>query len=68
MFESWVETIGGILDVAGVTGLLANAGEFRPNRADQVAEWRTFVAVTVRQSEFVVVAGRDETQARRPDY
>jgi DNA primase len=44
MFESWAETIGGILDVAGVPGLLANAKEFRADRADKVSEWRAFVA------------------------
>jgi hypothetical protein len=44
MYESWAETVGGILDVAGVPGLLGNASEFRANRADHVAEWRAFVA------------------------
>jgi putative DNA primase/helicase len=44
MYESWVATIGGILRVAGVPGLLANAKEFRAARADQVGEWRAFVA------------------------
>ena len=44
MFESWVETVGGILDVAGLPGLLANAKEFRQNATDKVGEWRTFVA------------------------
>ena len=44
MFESWVETVGGILDVAGVPGLLANAKEFRQTAADKVSEWRAFVA------------------------
>src|SRR5262249_7584717 len=29
MFEGWVETMGGILDVAGVRGLLTNAEAFR---------------------------------------
>lgn len=44
MFESWAATLGGILAMAGVPGLLANAGEFRAQRADQVSEWRAFVA------------------------
>jgi hypothetical protein len=43
MFESWAEVIGGILDVAGVPGLLGNAREFRASHADKVSEWRAFV-------------------------
>ena len=43
MFESWVETIGGILEHAGIPGFLANAATFRSQRADQVSEWRAFV-------------------------
>jgi hypothetical protein len=43
MFESWAETLGGILDVAGVPGLLANARAFRSTHADKVGEWRAFV-------------------------
>jgi hypothetical protein len=43
MFESWAQVIGGILDVAGVPGLLANAREFRATRVDQVSEWRAFI-------------------------
>jgi hypothetical protein len=42
-FESWAEAMGGILDVAGVPGLLANADAFRKARADIAGEWRTFV-------------------------
>jgi putative DNA primase/helicase len=42
MFESWAEVIGGILDVAGVPGLLANAKEFRAGHTDKVSEWRAF--------------------------
>jgi hypothetical protein len=44
MFESWAETMGGILDVAGVPGLLANAQTFRQQATDKVSEWRAFVA------------------------
>jgi len=44
MFEAWAEVIGGILDVAGVPGLLANAKEFRAQRADAESEWKAFVA------------------------
>jgi hypothetical protein len=44
MFEAWVEVIGGILDVAGVPGLLANATRFRAAATDKSSEWREFVA------------------------
>jgi hypothetical protein len=44
MFEAWVEVVGGILDVAGVPGLLANAKEFRQTATDQTAEWTEFLA------------------------
>lgn len=44
MFESWAETMGGILQVAGVPGLLANAATFRQQAADTAGEWRAFVA------------------------
>jgi hypothetical protein len=44
MFESWAEVIGGILGVAGMPGLLANAKKFRQTSADKAAEWRAFVA------------------------
>lgn len=43
MFEAWVEVVGGILQLAGVPGLLTNAKELRAARADQVSEWRAFV-------------------------
>jgi hypothetical protein len=44
MFESWAEVVGGILQVAGVPGLLANARDFRAGHADKVSEWRAFTA------------------------
>jgi hypothetical protein len=44
MFEGWAETMGGILDVAGAPGLLANARKFRQEAADKGSEWRAFVA------------------------
>jgi hypothetical protein len=43
MFESWAQTMGGILDVAGVPGLLSNSLQFRATHADKVSEWRAFV-------------------------
>lgn len=44
MFEAWVEVIGGIFDVAGVPGLLANAKSFRAERADQLKDWEAFTS------------------------
>jgi hypothetical protein len=44
MFESWVEVIGGILDVVGVPGLLANAKGFRAAASDKTSEWQSFLA------------------------
>ncbi|HYT90849.1 MAG TPA: hypothetical protein VEL76_19220 [Gemmataceae bacterium] len=44
MFESWTTVIGGILDVAGVPGLLGNAKQFRATAADTGGEWLAFVA------------------------
>jgi hypothetical protein len=44
MFESWAEVMGGILDVSGVPGLLANAKKFRQAATDQADEWHAFVA------------------------
>jgi hypothetical protein len=43
MFESWAEVMGGILDVAQVPGLLANAKNFRKTATDKTDEWRCFV-------------------------
>jgi hypothetical protein len=44
MFEGWAQTMGGILQVVGVPGLLANAKKFRQEAADRAGEWRAFVA------------------------
>jgi hypothetical protein len=49
MFESWAETMGGILQVAGVPGLLANAKKFRQTAADKAGEWREFVVAWWQQ-------------------
>ncbi|MBW7851041.1 MAG: toprim domain-containing protein, partial [Rhodospirillales bacterium] len=43
-FESWAETIGGILDVCGVPGFLANADELYATSDAEGAMWRGFVA------------------------
>jgi hypothetical protein len=44
MFESWTETLGGILDVAGVPGLLGNAEELHRDADSEVPQWRAFFA------------------------
>jgi hypothetical protein len=43
MYESWAETMGGILQVIGVPGLLTNADKFRKASGDMSNEWRSFV-------------------------
>ncbi len=43
MYESWAATIGGILETAGVRGLLENADRFRRSSADREGEWQEFV-------------------------
>jgi hypothetical protein len=43
MFDAWVETVGGILDVAGIPGLLGNVKQFRRAAADKAGEWAEFV-------------------------
>lgn len=42
-FESYAETLGGILDIAGVEGFLANADELRRQADSETSEWRAFV-------------------------
>ncbi|MGE0536746.1 MAG: hypothetical protein AB7O68_17375 [Pirellulales bacterium] len=43
-FEAWAQVIGGILDVAGVPGLLNNRAELQQRAGEDRAEWRAFVA------------------------
>jgi hypothetical protein len=43
MFESWAEVMGGILDVAGIPGLLGNADIFRKTATDKADEWKSFL-------------------------
>jgi hypothetical protein len=45
MYESWAVTMGGILETAGVPGLLDNADRFRRSSADREGEWQEFVSV-----------------------
>lgn len=42
-FESYAGVLGGILDVAGATGFLANADELRRQADTETSEWRGFV-------------------------
>ena len=44
MFESWAETIGGILEHAGITGFLGNLDEFYDTADAEAAAWRAFIA------------------------
>lgn len=43
MFEKWAAVIGGILDVAGIPGFLANASEFYEGADAEGAAWRGFL-------------------------
>ncbi|OHC75209.1 MAG: ATPase [Rhodospirillales bacterium RIFCSPLOWO2_02_FULL_58_16] len=43
-FESWAETMGGILDVVGVPGFLANSEELYESSDAEGIMWRSFVA------------------------
>ncbi len=42
-FESYTQTLGGILDVAGITGFLGNADTLRRQADTETNEWREFV-------------------------
>jgi len=42
-FEDFVAVLGGILDVAGIEGFLANAAELRRQADSETSEWRAFV-------------------------
>lgn len=44
MFESWAETIGGILDVAGIPGFLDNLTNCYEESDAEGATWRAFLA------------------------
>jgi 5S rRNA maturation endonuclease (ribonuclease M5) len=43
-FENWSETMGGILQVAGINGFLEDTEEFYEAADTEGAEWRAFVA------------------------
>ena len=43
-FESYAQTLGGILAVVGVSGFLGNSGELRRQADSETAEWREFVS------------------------
>lgn len=42
-FEGYVAVMGGILEVAGINGFLANADELRKRSDVETADWRAFV-------------------------
>jgi hypothetical protein len=42
-YESWAGVLGGVLGVAGVTGLLENADQFAAQANSERAEWLAFV-------------------------
>lgn len=44
MFESWAETIAGILEHAGIPGFLGNLDEFYDTADAEAAAWRAFIA------------------------
>ena len=44
MYESWAEVVGGVLEVAGVPGLLANRAEFQREQGGAQDEWPAFLA------------------------
>ena len=43
-FQSWADTLGGILDTVGVAGLLGNARELFQRADEESADWRIFFA------------------------
>jgi hypothetical protein len=58
-FESWTETIGGILEFAGVEGFLGNLEELY-NKADETtAEWEAFLQEWWRQRGEDPIAVKD---------
>lgn len=44
MYESWAEVVGGVLDAAGVPGLLANRAAFQASQGEAQDEWPAFLA------------------------
>ncbi|MCP4542457.1 MAG: hypothetical protein GY832_35485 [Chloroflexi bacterium] len=44
MFQSWAETMGGILDAANISGFLGNINDFYDGADAEGAVWRAFVA------------------------
>lgn len=57
-FEAWATTMGGLLDVAGVSGFLDNANEFYAAADAEGAKWRALVAAWLAAygTEPVIVA------------
>ena len=44
MYESWAEVVGGVLDAAGIGGLLANRAGFRASQSHAQDEWPALLA------------------------
>lgn len=42
-FQEWVNTIGGVLELAGVKGFLSNQDAFRDCQNEEDAEWESFL-------------------------
>ena len=42
-FQSWADTVGGILDFCGVPGFLANEAAWREKQNEDEAEWERFI-------------------------
>ena len=45
MFESWAQTIGGILEAVNIPGFLTNLSDLYQELDEETAIWREFVAV-----------------------
>ena len=67
-YESWAQTLGGILKVAGVDGFLTNAAEKRSATDDDATEWKAlcekwfekYESETVKTTELFPLAKENE--------
>ena len=67
-YEEWIRVVGGILDVAGVPGFLANADAFYERADEHEVEWRAFVGVWLdRHGEDSVRTGELRTLAEESE-
>jgi len=58
-FESWAQTLGGILDAAGIPGLLSNAADFYTRADDESRPWRSFLAGWWREYQSTPCLSKD---------